>query len=66
MRSWRPRLDELGDASTDDRARGGNQLTSVTHEFDGRVRWVHVQVGVDSRDHYIDDDERIRIALLMQ
>jgi len=38
----------------------------VTHEFDGRVRWVHVQVGVDSRDHYIDDDERIRIALLMQ
>ncbi len=34
--------------------------------FNGRVHWVHIKVGDDSHDHYIDDEERIRIAMSLQ
>ena len=36
------------------------------HMFGGSVHWVHVKVGDDSHDHYIDDEERIRIALSLK
>ena len=36
------------------------------HRFSGRVHWVHIQVGGDSHDHYIDDEERVRIAMSLQ
>ena len=36
------------------------------HVFGGSVHWVHIKVGDDSQDHYIDDEERIRIAMSLQ
>ena len=34
--------------------------------FSGTVNWVHIAVGDDSHDHYIDEEERIRIAMSLQ
>ncbi|MGI9613823.1 MAG: arylsulfatase [Acidimicrobiales bacterium] len=36
------------------------------HTFNGRVHWVHIKVGDDSHDHYLDDEERYRIAMSLQ
>jgi arylsulfatase len=34
--------------------------------FTGKVNWVHIAVGDDSHDHYIDEEDRIRIAMSLQ
>jgi len=34
--------------------------------FNGTVSWVHIAVGDDSHDHYIDEQDRIRIAMSLQ
>jgi hypothetical protein len=28
--------------------------------------WVHIEVGDDSHDHYIDEEDRMRIAMSLQ
>ncbi len=34
--------------------------------FIGKINWVHIEVGEDSHDHYIDEEDRIRIAMSLQ
>ena len=40
--------------------------TSSTSHFTGRIRWVQIDLGDDDNDHFIDPDERLRIALARQ
>jgi len=34
--------------------------------FTGRINWVQIDLGSDNHDHYIDPDERLRIAIARQ
>ena len=47
--------------------------TTVTPDYDaprsrftGRIHWVQLDVGTDDHDHFIDPDERLRIAMARQ
>ena len=52
--------EKAGAPISDDFSRTGK------HTFNGRVQWVHIKVGDDSHDHYLDDAERYRIAMSLQ
>jgi hypothetical protein len=49
-----------GTPISDDFVRAGNNA------YNGTVSWVHIAVGDDSHDHYIDEEDRIRIAMSLQ
>jgi arylsulfatase len=34
--------------------------------FTGKIQWVQIDLGVDDHDHFIDPDERLRIAMARQ
>lgn len=34
--------------------------------FNGSINWVLIRIGEDSHDNYIDDEERVRIAMSIQ
>ena len=40
--------------------------TAQTSRFTGRINWVQVDVGDDDHDHFIDPDERLRVAMARQ
>jgi arylsulfatase len=40
--------------------------TARTSRFTGRIHWVQLDVGTDDHDHYIDPEERLRIAMARQ
>lgn len=40
--------------------------TARGSRFSGRIHWVQLDVGDDDHDHYIDPEERMRIALARQ
>ncbi|WP_238443093.1 sulfatase-like hydrolase/transferase [Salsipaludibacter albus] len=40
--------------------------TTATSRFTGTLHWVQLDVGQDDHDHYIDPDERLRIAMSLQ
>ena len=40
--------------------------TAHTSRFTGKLHWVQLDVGVDDNDHYIDPEERLRIAMARQ
>jgi arylsulfatase A-like enzyme len=40
--------------------------TAATSRFTGKIQWVQLDVGKDDNDHYIDPDERLRIAMARQ
>jgi arylsulfatase len=40
--------------------------TPATSKFTGRIQWVQIDVGVDDNDHFIDPEERLRIAMARQ
>ncbi|SEA91851.1 arylsulfatase [Leifsonia sp. 21MFCrub1.1] len=40
--------------------------TTATSKFTGRIRWVQLDAGLDDNDHFIDDDERLRVAMARQ
>jgi len=37
-----------------------------TSRFTGKINWVQIDLGDDNNDHYIDPDERLRIAMARQ
>ncbi|MGI9823635.1 sulfatase-like hydrolase/transferase [Agromyces sp. Marseille-Q5079] len=37
-----------------------------TSRFTGRIEWVQIDLGADDHDHFIDPDERMRIAMARQ
>ena len=40
--------------------------TPRTSRFSGTINWVQIDVGQDDHDHYIEPDERLRIAMARQ
>ena len=40
--------------------------TSATSRFTGAINWVQIDLGDDDNDHFIDPDERFRIAMARQ
>lgn len=40
--------------------------TTQTSRFTGKIQWVQIDLGDDDHDHFIDPDERLRIAMARQ
>lgn len=40
--------------------------TPHSSKFTGKIHWVQLDVGKDDHDHFIDPEERIRIAMARQ
>jgi arylsulfatase len=40
--------------------------TPHTSRFTGKINWVQIDLGNDDHDHFIDPDERLRIAMARQ
>ena len=40
--------------------------TPATSRFTGKIHWVQIDLGDDDHDHFIDPDERLRIAMARQ
>jgi arylsulfatase len=59
-----------GDETTDIGYESGTPVsadyTTGTSRFTGKIHWVQVDLGSDDHDHFIDPDERLRIAMARQ
>jgi arylsulfatase A-like enzyme len=42
------------------------EYTARTSRFTGKINWVQLDLGSDEHDHYIDPEERLRIAMARQ
>jgi arylsulfatase len=40
--------------------------TTATSKFIGKIHWVQLDVGKDDNDHFIDPEERLRVAMARQ
>ena len=40
--------------------------TAATSRFTGKINWVQIDLGDDDHDHFIDPNERLRIAMARQ
>jgi arylsulfatase len=40
--------------------------TAATSRFSGRIHWVQIDLGGDDHDHFIDPEERLRVAISRQ
>jgi arylsulfatase len=40
--------------------------TAATSRFAGRINWVQIDLGDDDHDHFIDPEERLRVAMSVQ
>jgi arylsulfatase len=40
--------------------------TTATSRFTGTINWVQIDLGKDDHDHFIDPDERLRVAMARQ
>ncbi len=40
--------------------------TTEDSKFTGKINWVQLDVGKDDHDHFIDPDERLRVAMARQ
>ena len=40
--------------------------TALTSRFTGKIHWVQLDVGTDDNDHFIDPEERLRVAMARQ
>jgi arylsulfatase len=58
------------DETTDVGYESGTTVTSDysahTSRFTGKLHWVQLDLGVDDNDHYIDPEERLRVAMARQ
>jgi arylsulfatase len=58
------------DETTDIGYESGTTVTADysthTSRFTGKIHWLQLDVGVDDNDHYIDPEERLRIAMARQ
>ncbi len=42
------------------------KYTTHNSKFNGKIHWVQLDAGVDDHDHFIDPEERFRIAMARQ
>ena len=58
------------DETTDIGYESGTSVSSGydarTSRFTGKIHWVQLDVGTDDHDHFIDPEERLRIAMARQ
>jgi len=58
--------DETCDVGYDSGTPVSDDDTSQNGHFNGKIRWVQLDAGVDDHDHFIDPEERFRIAMARQ
>jgi arylsulfatase len=58
--------DETTDVGRETGTTVSSSYTPGTSRFTGEIEWVQIDVGTDDHDHYIDDDERLRVAMARQ
>ena len=58
--------DETTDIGRETGTTVSSEYTPASSRFNGRIAWVQIDIGADDNDHYIDDDERLRIAMARQ
>jgi arylsulfatase len=58
--------DETTDIGYESGTTVASDYTSRDSRFTGKIHWVQIDVGDDDHDHFIDPDERLRIALSRQ
>ena len=60
--------DETTDVGSDSATPVSDDYGSLDSEFNGKVRWVQIDVdeGAEDADHMITPDERLRIAMARQ
>jgi arylsulfatase A-like enzyme len=61
-------LDETADVGRDTGTSVSDDLDVEETEFNGRIRWVQIDVdeGAEDADHFIDPDERFKLAMAKQ
>jgi len=58
--------DETTDIGYESGTTVASDYTAATSRFTGKIHWVQLDVGKDDNDHYIDPQERLRIAMARQ
>jgi len=58
--------DETTDIGYESGTTVSGDYTAQTSRFTGKIRWVQVDLGDDDHDHFIDPEERLRVAMARQ
>lgn len=58
--------DETTDIGREDGTPVSPEYTGPTSRFTGRIHWVQLDVGEDDHGHYLDPEERLRVAIARQ
>ena len=58
--------DETCDLGFDSGTAVSEDYTSQSSRFNGKVKWVQLDAGVDDHDHLITPEERLRVAVAVQ
>ncbi len=58
--------DETTDIGRETGTTVASDYTAATSRFNGTIKWVQIDLGDDDHDHFIDDEERLRIAMAKQ
>ena len=58
--------DETTDVGRDTGTPVTADYTPASSRFTGRVNWVQIDLGTDDHDHFIDPEERVRVAMSKQ
>jgi len=58
--------DETTDVGRETGTAVSSEYTAASSKFNGRIAWVQIDIGDEDSDHFIDDEERLRIAMARQ
>ncbi|GAA1976268.1 arylsulfatase [Microbacterium pumilum] len=58
--------DETTDIGYESGTAVSSDYTPQTSRFRGKIHWVQIDLGDDDHDHFIDPDERLRVAMARQ
>jgi arylsulfatase len=58
--------DETTDIGYESGTTVGSDYDASTSRFSGKIQWVQIDLGDDDHDHFIDPEERLRIAMARQ
>jgi arylsulfatase A-like enzyme len=58
--------DETCDVGYDSGTPVSENYTSQSSHFNGKIKWVQLDAGLDDHDHLITDEERLRVAMAIQ
>ncbi|WP_280637308.1 arylsulfatase [Nocardioides sp. W7] len=58
--------DETTDIGYESGTTVSRDYTAATSRFTGKIHWIQVDLGADDNDHFIEPEERLRIAMARQ